>query len=135
MAEPFGTIASVGELVANACKVTQSLVDTVERYKDRDKTLRRLQDDLEDHQRILRSLETEAIVASPVFSLLESPIRRCGQLCRDFEHAMKQFASKAKMGFRDWTKMEFMRGDINEFMETLSSYKSTILVGLGYITM
>jgi hypothetical protein len=31
--------------------------------------------------------------------------------------------------------MEFMRGDINEFIDTLADYKSTITIGLGTITM
>ncbi|KAK3669241.1 hypothetical protein LTR78_010876 [Recurvomyces mirabilis] len=31
--------------------------------------------------------------------------------------------------------MEFMRGDINEFIETIAGYKSTISVGLGTIAM
>ncbi|EDN05564.1 predicted protein [Histoplasma mississippiense (nom. inval.)] len=39
------------------------------------------------------------------------------------------------MGFRDWTKMEFMRGDINEFIDTIVGYELTILVGLGTVTM
>ena len=36
---------------------------------------------------------------------------------------------------RDWAKLEFMRGDINEFIDTISGYKSTIAVGLGIITL
>ncbi|CVL00283.1 uncharacterized protein FMAN_09787 [Fusarium mangiferae] len=39
------------------------------------------------------------------------------------------------MGFRDWAKMEFMTGDINEFMDRLAGYKATISVGLGIIVM
>jgi hypothetical protein len=45
------------------------------------------------------------------------------------------FSEKSKTGFRDWTKMEFMRGDINEFIGTVGGYKSTISVGLGIVTM
>jgi hypothetical protein len=31
--------------------------------------------------------------------------------------------------------MEFMRGDINDFIDNISGYKSTISIGLGTITM
>ncbi|KAL1598066.1 hypothetical protein SLS59_007076 [Nothophoma quercina] len=48
---------------------------------------------------------------------------------------MKSFNQKTKAGFRDWAKLEFMRGDINEFIDTISGYKSTIAVGLGTITI
>lgn len=36
---------------------------------------------------------------------------------------------------RDWAKLEFMRGDINEFIDTISGYKSTIAAGLGIVTL
>ncbi|XMA20276.1 hypothetical protein WAI453_013067 [Rhynchosporium graminicola] len=36
---------------------------------------------------------------------------------------------------KDWAKMEFMRGDINEFIDTLADYKSIIIIGLGTINM
>ncbi|KAG7137729.1 hypothetical protein HYQ46_008460 [Verticillium longisporum] len=48
---------------------------------------------------------------------------------------MEDFNGKSNIGFRDWTKMEFMKGDINEFMDTLSGYKSTISVGPGTLTL
>jgi hypothetical protein len=41
----------------------------------------------------------------------------------------------ARMGVRDWTKMEFMRGDIHAFMDALAGYKSMISVALGTVTM
>ncbi|EER40864.1 conserved hypothetical protein [Histoplasma capsulatum H143] len=70
-----------------------------------------------------------------ILALLQGPIDRCSQVCREFEQSMKIFSGKSKTGFRDWTKMEFMRGDINEFIDTIAGYKSTISVGLGTITM
>ncbi|PGG96336.1 hypothetical protein GX51_07866 [Blastomyces parvus] len=70
-----------------------------------------------------------------ILALLQGPIGRCSQVCREFEQSMKIFSGKSKMGFRDWTKMEFMKGDINEFIDTIAGYKSTISVGLGTITM
>ena len=48
---------------------------------------------------------------------------------------MGQFSSKSKTGFVDWTKMEFMKGDVNQFMDTVAGYKATISVGLGVLTM
>ncbi|KAF3027229.1 hypothetical protein E8E12_000351 [Didymella heteroderae] len=48
---------------------------------------------------------------------------------------MERFSQKTKASFCDWAKLEFMRGDINEFIDTISGYKSTIAVGLGTITI
>jgi hypothetical protein len=112
-----------------------ALHETVKRYKGRDKVLGRLQGGLLDLITILTSLEAAVNGETPVLTLLEGPVGRCAQVCREFEDAMKTFSGKSKTGLKDWTKMEFMRGDINEFIDTLADYKSTITIGLGTITM
>lgn len=70
-----------------------------------------------------------------MLALLKGPVDRCRQLCHAFETVMKDFAGKPSTGFRDWAKLEFMKGDINEFMKTLSGYKLMISIGLGTITL
>jgi hypothetical protein len=135
MADPLSVTASVVAVVTAAIQSTRSLSATVKRYKDRDKTLNKLQYDLEDLTTILSSLKEATDSDKSMSTLLEGPVGRCGQVCSDFESAMERFGGKTKTGLRDWTKMEFMRGDIRDFMDTLASYKSTIMVGLGTITM
>lgn len=46
-----------------------------------------------------------------------------------FEESIAAFSVRSKTSFRDWTKMEFMGGDINEFIDVIAGYKSTIAVG------
>ena len=48
---------------------------------------------------------------------------------------MKEFSGKSKTGLRDWAKIEFIRGDINKFIDTLTGYKLTILISLGTISI
>ncbi|KAH8789957.1 hypothetical protein F5882DRAFT_492903, partial [Hyaloscypha sp. PMI_1271] len=121
-------------IVASITSV-KALQETVKRYKGRDKTLGRLQDGLLDLITILSSLEAAINCDTRVLTLLKNPVNRCAQMCREFEVAMKIFDGKSKTGLKDWTKMEFRRGDINEFIDTLADYKSTITIGLGTITM
>ncbi|ORY62628.1 uncharacterized protein BCR38DRAFT_372645 [Pseudomassariella vexata] len=135
MADPLSVGASVLAVVTAAVQATKSLQATVKRYKDRDKTLSRLQDELDDLIIILASLQDVVETEAAILELLKGPVSRCSQLCRDFEVAMEKFRGKSKIGLRDWARMEFMRGDINEFMDSLANYKSTITVGLGTITM
>ncbi|KAH7019640.1 hypothetical protein EDB80DRAFT_632766 [Ilyonectria destructans] len=132
--DPLSITVSGLAIVTAAIQTTKSLKNTVTRYKDRDKTLARLQHVLEDQSNILDVLEG-AVDSGVLDALLEGPVSRCNQVCREFDTAMQAFAGKSKMGFRDWTKMEFMKGDINEFMDTLAGYKATISVSLGTITM
>ncbi|KAL4862359.1 hypothetical protein BDV12DRAFT_178898 [Aspergillus spectabilis] len=135
MADPVSITASVLAIVTAAIQSTNSLKETVRRFKERNKTLGRLQDELEDLSKILDLLEHAVNTDASVLALLQGPTARCSQLCSEFEDSMKVFNGKSKTGFRDWTRMEFMRGDINEFIDTIAGYKSTISVGLGTITM
>jgi hypothetical protein len=130
------SIAGIGlAIVPLAVQSIKSLKNTVARYKGRDKTLARLYDVLEDLDNIMGALERAVDSEETTRALLEGPVSRCNLLCREFETAMQKFDGKSKMGFLDWAKMEFMTGDINEFMDRLAGYKATISVGLGVITM
>ena len=133
--DPLSISASTLAVITAAVQSTKSLYETIKRFKDRDKTLRRLQDELEDLTNILNSVAQIIHGETSMLGLLQGPIDRCSRVCRDFEGSMKKFNEKSKTGFRDWTKMEFMRGDINDFIDTISGYKSTISIGLGTITM
>lgn len=135
MADPLSITASLLAISTAAVQTIKSLCETVKRYKDRNKTLRRLQDELDDLTKILESLTKVTAADESLLAILQNPVGRCAQLCHDFEVSMERFGTKSKAGFKDWTKLEFMRGDINEFIETISGYKSTIAVGLGIVTM
>lgn len=135
MADPLSITASVVAVITAAVQSTKSLYETIKCFKDRNKTLRRLQYELKDLTNILNSLTQVANAETSMLALRRGPINRYSQVCREFEQLMEVFSGKSKTGIRDWTKMEFMRGDINEFIDTIVGYKSTILVGLGTITM
>jgi DNA repair ATPase RecN len=135
MADPLSISVSVLAVITAAVQSIKSLNETVKRFKDRNKTLRRLQDELEDLANILNSLTQVINAETSMLALLQGPIDRCSQVCHEFEQSIKVFSGKSKTSIRDWTKMEFMRGDINEFIDTITGYKSTISVGLGTISM
>ncbi|KAF2173317.1 hypothetical protein M409DRAFT_17258 [Zasmidium cellare ATCC 36951] len=135
MADPLSITASLLAISTAAVQTTKALCETVKRYRGRDKTLRRLQDELDDLTRILEALTRVTAADESLSALLQGPVGRCTQICHDFELSMERFAGKSKTGFKDWTKLEFMRGDINEFIETISGLKSTIAVGVGTVTM
>ncbi|KAL2814485.1 hypothetical protein BJX63DRAFT_392471 [Aspergillus granulosus] len=135
MADPVSIAASVLAIITATIQSTNALHETVKRYRERNRTLGKLQDELEDLLKILASLQNAVEADAQVLELLEGPVQRCGRLCREFEDSMKVFSGNSKPGFRDWARMEFMKGNINDFIETIATYKSTISVGLGTITM
>lgn len=144
MADPLSVIASLLAVATAGVQSTRSLKDAVKRYKTRDATLQRLLSELEDAENILKSLEQllEAATSQPALAndasmaeLLSGPITRCSRVCSEFEEAMARFSRKSKTDIIDWAKMEFMRGDFNQFLDTVAGYKATISVGLGVLTM
>ncbi|KAK3357796.1 hypothetical protein B0T25DRAFT_449802 [Lasiosphaeria hispida] len=135
MADPLSIGVSVLAVLTATLKSAKSLSATVKRYKERDKTLSRLQQEVEDLINVFNSLQEVIDSDAPILLVLQGPVDRCGQVCREFEDAMEKFGGRSKPGLRDWTRMESARGDINGFMDTLANYKSTVLVGLGTITM
>lgn len=135
MADPLSISASLVALITAAVTSVKTLHGTVSRFKGRDKTLGRLQDELEEAITLLNSLNDVVHAEVAMAELLKGPIDRCNKVCDEFRQSMETFGKKSKTGFRDWTKLEFMRGDINEFIDMISGYKSTISVGLGLITM
>lgn len=135
MSDSSSIIITSPSVVTTAVKTTKSLYETVERIKDRNKTLRRLQDEVGDLVNILESLEQMVNADESIIVLLQNPVKRCSQVCYEFERSMVAFSGKPKIGFRDWAKMEFMRGDINDFIDTVAGYKSTVSIGLGTIAL
>lgn len=144
MADPLSVIASLLTVVTFGVQSTRSLKEAATRYKTRDAILRRLLDVVGDAETILTALEQLLQVANAqptldadvsMATLLRGPIERCSKVCDDFQKAMKQFSEKSKTDFLDWAKMEFMRGDINQFMDTVVGYKATMSVGLGVLTL
>jgi hypothetical protein len=135
MTDPLSVTAGVLAVITAAAQATKLLHDTVESYKGRDKTLKKLDDELKDMVNILDSLAQVENIDTNLWELLKDPIDHCSQVCCDFEKSMKVFSRKSKTGLRDWAKLEFMKGGITEFIDQITGYKSTITIGLGVITM
>ncbi|OJZ81158.1 hypothetical protein ASPFODRAFT_85232 [Aspergillus luchuensis CBS 106.47] len=68
---------------------------TVKRFRNRDKTLRRLQNELEDLTNILESLQQITNNERSMLALLQGPIDRCNQICSEFEQSIKIFNGKS----------------------------------------
>ena len=101
MADPLSITASLLAVTTAAVQSTKSLYEAVKRFKDRDKTLRRLQDELRDLTNILDSLAQVTNAEQSTLTLLQGPIERCSQVCREFEQSMEVFRGKSKPGFHE----------------------------------
>jgi hypothetical protein len=135
MADPLSIAASALAIITATIQTTKSLYDTVQRFNKRNKTLRRLLQEIEDLTNILELLKQVIGAESSMIKLLQGPVEHCSQICTEFERSLEGFVGKSKTGLLDWTKLEFKRGDINEFIHVISGYKATISVGLATINL
>lgn len=140
----MNAVSSLLAVATASIESTRALKAAIKRYQTRDATLFRLLTEVEDTENTLMALEQllqssqenpELAGDASIAELLRGPINRCSQLCQEFQAAMTRFSAKSKMGIVDWARMEFLRGDFNQFMDTLAGYKATISVGLGVLTM
>jgi len=135
MADTLGVSASIIAEVTATIMSTKSLCTAVERYKKRNRTLSRLQAELGELIVVFDSLREAIDSNAAILELLVGLMNRCRRVCADFEKAMEKFHAKPYVGLRDWVKMEFMKSDINDFIDILAGYKSTIMIARGIITL
>jgi hypothetical protein len=87
MKVPLSTTLSVPAVITGAIKSTKSLYETI--GQDRNRTLRRLHNELGDLANILDSLAK--VNDAEALAFLRGPIDRCGQVCYEFEQLIKVF--------------------------------------------
>ncbi|KAK9846806.1 hypothetical protein MYU51_000735 [Penicillium brevicompactum] len=134
MADPLSITASVLAVINAAVQSTKSLHEAVSRFKGRDKTLGRLQDELYDLTKILNSLKQVADVEASMLDLLQGPVDRCSQVCHEFEEAMESFwrkhtAKVSQQVLQDYNEM------IQDTVYNLEVYLQRIDGKMGHLTM
>lgn len=135
MADPLSATASVVAIVTVTVQSVKALHKAVSRYKGQDKILQRLQNALQEVISVMESFREVAYAGESIYALLQRPVNQCSEVCQEFKQSIESFNQNRKAGFLNEAKLEFKRCEINEFVDTISSYKSTIAVGLGAITV
>ena len=130
MADPISSTVPMLALTTYAIQSVESLNETVDRFRGHNRALHSLHGELNYLCNVLSSFKEVAGRGSSLAATLERPIDRCGQICQEFKQTMLSFNKASRTSFQDWAKLRFMRGDINEFVDTVSGYKSTIVIGI-----
>lgn len=97
MTDPLSITASALAVITAAVQSTNSLYSAVSRYKGRDKTLGRLQNELQDLGKILEALKQALDVETSMLELLHKPIDRCSKVCRRTFHGV--FLAEVEDGY------------------------------------
>ncbi|EGR49569.1 uncharacterized protein TRIREDRAFT_106437 [Trichoderma reesei QM6a] len=139
--DPVTITSGVFHILTGALESSKSLHETVQSFKNHERTIRELRSELESLIQVLESLRS--IVASdeegPVVSMLKNPVLRCHQICQEFNAVIikctRHSSGGSRTSFRDWTRIRYMGGDVRDFKDMLAGYKATIAVALGSLNM
>jgi len=136
MADPISISSGVVALGTFGLQSSRFLLETIQSYQDHPRAVRELEDELKSHNETLQALLDTASSADTEIDLsqLELPLRRCGKACdalRDIIIKCSKHSTESRTSFRDWAKLRYMGGKIDEFKHTLAVYKSTICIVLA----
>ncbi|KAH8426376.1 uncharacterized protein LDX57_004114 [Aspergillus melleus] len=137
MAEAFGIASGLVGLAGFAFQTSKSLYQLVESFKSSKRAIRDLRDELQSLNDVLKTLKGTAAELEDELDALKQPLLRCGRICQEFEEILKSCTSHSgvdRTSFRDWAKLRYMGGDINNLRTTLAGYKATISIALGSAT-
>ena len=133
MAEPIGIASGLLALATFALQSSITLYGTIKSFKSHQQRVRDLMDEVGALGGVLTSLtETINATSGVNFSTLNTPLLRCGNVCKDFEEEILGRISRSgdRTSFRDWAKLRYMGEDIDGFRRLLAGYKLTICVAL-----
>ncbi|KAH7120320.1 hypothetical protein B0J13DRAFT_532213 [Dactylonectria estremocensis] len=135
MADGLSIASGVVALVTFAFQSSATLYTTIRDFQSQDKNARALKNELADLRGVLQSLaETVADNPDINFEALKLPLYRCGKTCEDYGGLIARFtkhSNSSRPSLRDWIGQQYLKGDITDFKDMLSGYKSTINIALA----
>ncbi|KAA8646025.1 uncharacterized protein ATNIH1004_007447 [Aspergillus tanneri] len=137
MAEALSLASSLVALAGFAFQTSKSLYQVIESFKTTKRTVRELRYELDSLTQALATLQQAAANNEDQLVALKLPLLRCGKICKEFEEVINSCISHShgqRASFRDWAKLQYMGGDIENIRITLAGYKATINIALGGAT-
>ena len=134
MADPISVTTAFLTLVGFALQSSTALYQTVRSFQTSRRSIRELKEELEALSGVLQSLHDVSETTDADFTSLKLPLLQCSKACTEFEVLIvkcTQHSGGSRSSFRDWAMLKYMGDDITAFKNTLSVYKSTIIIALG----
>lgn len=131
--ESLGVASGVVTPLTAAIQSSKSLYETIQTFRAQGRKIRDLRNELEGLFQVLESLKDVVDKDDRILSLLMLPVLHCTQACREFEIILvkcSKHSGGSRTSFRDWTKIKYMGGDIDDFKNVLAGYKSTLTIAL-----
>ncbi|KAL3478560.1 hypothetical protein BJX99DRAFT_224314 [Aspergillus californicus] len=134
MADPISIASGLLALATFAFQSSRSLHDMVKSFRSHPSRVRDLMQELEALSGVLGPLvERVQATGDMDLSVLNLPLLRCGNACKEFEQEIMKCAGRSsatRTSFRDWAKLKYMGDDVDGFRRVLAAYKLTINIAL-----
>ncbi|RDH26807.1 hypothetical protein BDQ94DRAFT_164187 [Aspergillus welwitschiae] len=137
MADALSVASSLIALATFAFEASKSLHALVEGFKNTQRTVRELRYELESLTQVLGTLISAVMDNEAELASLKLPLLRCGKICSEFREIIRKCVAHSngqRTSCRDWAKLQYMGGNINDLKTTLAGYKATISIALGGAT-
>lgn len=134
MADPLSITSALIAIVTAAIQSSRVLYQTVQSFKNHQRTVRQLMQELEGLGAVLSSLESLSRDNETLFAPLKQPLLQCAESCTDFEAllvACSKNSGGPRTSFKEWFKLKYMESDVAGFTNMLAGYKSTISIALA----
>lgn len=131
--------SGVPTLLIAAIQAGKTLHETIQSFRNFERTIRDLRSELESLIDVLENLKSVVVTdEGPIVSMLKLPVLNCHQTCQEFNAVIikcTKHSASSRTSFRDWAQVRYMGGDIRDFKDMLAGYKSTIAIALGSLNM
>lgn len=133
MADPLSIAAGIIAIITATIQSSTALYDTIESFKNYPQRVKDLLKQLSSLTQTLDSLRELSEQDESVGVSLKVPLRECGATCDGFGRLLSVHRRKLSNGkvFSAWMHLKFRNGDVVNFMETLTVYKSTIAIAIA----
>lgn len=134
MADPLSISSALVAVIGAAFQSSKMLYQTVQSFKNHQRAVKQLSDELVALSGVLESLQAIARHDTATFLPLKLPLSQCHRACTDFEAllvACCKHSGGSRTSFRDWARLRYMDGDITQFVNMLAGYKSTVAIALA----
>lgn len=134
MGDPLSITSGIIAIVTATIQTSKALHQTIQSFRTHHSTVVRLTRELSDLTTVLESLSYHVTSNDRPFLPLVFPLNQCRQACDDFKRLIEENSKRSgpnRTSFRDWAKLYYMSGDVDNFTDMLAGYKATINIALA----
>lgn len=138
MADPLSVASSLVAVTVFALQSSTSLAEVVRKFRSNSRRIREFKEELEKLTGVVGSLNQMILAYEAELRNLRVPLLQCGKNCKGFEEVIDgvtKHSDGKQLSFRDWEKLQYMRGDTTSFRLMLREYRATFNIVIASVTM